>query len=437
MFEIEQFYQQSKSGEKVELEECLAFIKSFPKIIVWGAGNLGTVLGEHLKSDGIEISQYWDTRYESISMCNQIPVCEPFMQIENKQDTLVIFCITNAFVTPQLFAQLKKEQICFLKGMYLYQAMVCPVSLKKFDIMECNSRKECNIAICEKMGHIIYEQNKQQDKLMIQSLDVYVTQNCSLKCKYCYIYENSYPIEKKINYPTERILEDIDIICESASYIKRMVAFGGEPFLHPDIDRIVAHMASKKNVGIIDVISNGIFSQPKEKLERLNFPNVKIDISNYNMSLDEKLIKIREKNCELLKELGLNVTIHNETPQWRRPGNFACSHLNENQLTEKRKQCANFVQGQETGAATEQTFTLKNGKFYPCQYCDTLHNLEITSSPMDYVTLSKEDSAQEVVAKIKNVLKRPFYEACNYCNGSIEVVSKAGEQGFDEEYCVR
>lgn len=434
MFDVVKFYDDAQKGLNVDEERFFQYIRSFSKVILWGCGNLGSKLGEYFQRRGIQVDCYWDMRWKTLGACNGIQVKEPFSESDSFSESLVIVCITNAFIVPDIIKELKRKDIAHLNGLNIYQAMLCPNNIRSFDIQECNRRPECNVAICKRMSYCLKEAHRDSGDLFLQTVDIYTTQNCSLGCKYCYIYENSYPLSKRINFPTDRILKDIDSISSAASYIKRMVAFGGEPFLHPDIDVIVERMASKKNIGVVNIISNGIFRVGKEKLSKLNHPNVRIDISNYTMTLEERLVEIWKKNCELLKSLGLNVTIHTETPQWRKPGRLVANHLNENQLIEKKSQCPNFNKSKASDFESDQTLIVKNGKLYACQHCDTVHNLGIADFEQDYVKLSEHEEKSVVLKKIRKLLSEKYYGACDYCNPPMGLVDFAGEQGVDEMY---
>lgn len=428
------FYEEAESGEIIHIEDCLRQINNYKRIVIWGAGNLGSVLGKSLVDYGVEIEAYWDTRYEIIKECNGFPVREPLKGIGDKSQLLVIFCITNAFVIPQLYEKLIEEKIQYMEGVYVYQALLCPISINDFDIRECYSRKECNVATCKRHSNVMYRIYDSKEKLFINTLDVYLTQKCSLGCKYCYVYTNSYPLEKRIHFDTEQILQNIDTICDAASHIKRMVPFGGEPFLHPDIGIIVEKMAGKKNVGVIDLISNGIYSKPDEVLKQLKYDNVKINISNYNNALPEKLIRIREENIKRLQILGLNVVVHNDTPQWRKPGLLMDNHLSKEQLTHKKACCGNFCNIGTVEKDSVETLVIKGGRLFACQHCDTIYNLGIVKNAEDSVDLSETRTSEELAKKIKDLIHRDHYQACRFCNPSTEVVEVAGEQGIDDIY---
>lgn len=430
------FYKEAESGETVHAEDCLQQIRRFKRIVIWGAGNLGSILGKRLTEYGIEIEAYWDIRYEDIKECNALPVKEPLKGIGDKSQLLVIFCITNAFIIPSLYKKLNDEKIQYMEGIYVYQALLCPVSIDSFDIQECYKRKECNVATCKRYSNILYRIHDKSEKLFINTLDVYLTQKCSLGCKYCYIYTNSYPQEKKVHFDTRQILRDIDKICDAASYIKRMVPFGGEPFLHPDVGIIVEKMAGKKNVGVIDLISNGIYSQSDEVLKRLKYDNVKINISNYNNTLPERLVHIREENIEHLQKLGLNVIVHNDTPQWRKPGPFTKNDFSRDQLMQKKASCGNFCNIGTVEKDTVETLIIKNGRLFACQHCDTVYNLGIVENAEDSVDLSKPITSEGLAKEIKDLIHKDCYQACQFCNPSIEIVEIAGEQGVDDIYRV-
>ncbi len=427
------FYEAASAGYVFDADIVLKELKSYKNLIIWGAGNLGVVLGRELIQRGIEVKKYWDARYRDISSCNGVTVEKPLTRFGDGS-MLVVFCITNAFVIPKLYKQMEEAGIAYIEGVHIYQVLLCPSSIEHFDVSECYKRKECNVATCKRQSNIAYALYGNGEKVFINTLDVYLTQACSLSCKYCYIYENSYQKEKKKNFPTKRILKDVDLICDAASFIKRLVPFGGEPFLHPDIADIIGHMAEKKNVGTIDVISNGIFNQPDEVLTKLKYDHVKINVSNYNKALPAKLIEIREDNIRRMQELRLNVIVHNDTPQWRKPGLLNKNNFSAEELCKRKGKCANFVNIGENEKDTTETMIVKNGMFFACQHCDTMYNLGVIENTGDALVLDGELTGIALAREIKKLINKSYYQACDYCHPSIDLVETAGEQGVDEAY---
>ena len=102
-----------------------------------------------------------------------IPVIEPLNEIGDKEELLVIFSITNAFIIPELYRKLSSENIQYMEGVYVYQALLCPISIEHFDIQECYKRKECNVATCKRQSNTIYCLYNEKEKLFVNTLDVY------------------------------------------------------------------------------------------------------------------------------------------------------------------------------------------------------------------------------------------------------------------------
>ena len=426
------FFARVERGETVDKAELLALLQTYKRIIVWGAGNLGVALGHYFKVQGIKVEAYWDSRFQELSECNGIEVGAAF-SAKATDDLLIIIGITNAFVTPKLKQQLDEQGYQFISGMAVYQTLICPVSIDIPNIEECLHRKECNVAICDRYRNTTYLLNNDNNKLFINTVDIYVTQRCSLKCKYCYIYENSYPLEKRVDYPLDRILRDVDEICEAASFINRMVPFGGEPFLNPHLGAVIEHMASKENVGVIDIISNGVFNADSIDWSHFKHENVKINVSNYNQALNSDLVRLREKNIEEMIGAGLNVIVHNETPEWRKPGLFTRNELSDNDLRDKKKYCGNFT-FDKVQSDTVESLIVKNGRIFACQYCDTAFQLGFAEKEEDCINLDEVNDVLSLPDRIKELFHKDYYEACRYCNSGIELVEVAGEQGVDDRY---
>src|SRR5208283_4126876 len=78
---------------------------------------------------------------------------------------------------------------------------------------------------------------------------------------------------------------------------------GGEPLLHPDLDRIVAHI--RKRGMIAGMITNG-YLLTAERIERLNRAGLDhLQISIDNVKPDEvskKSLKVLDKKLQLLSE---------------------------------------------------------------------------------------------------------------------------------------
>jgi MoaA/NifB/PqqE/SkfB family radical SAM enzyme len=119
---------------------------------------------------------------------------------------------------------------------------------------------------------------------------------CNLSCTYCNEFDDfSKPV------PIEEMLRRIDRLAELGTTI--ITQSGGEPLLHPDLDRIIARVRSH---GILaGMITNG-YLLTRERIERLNRAGLDhLQISIDNALPDEtskKSLKVLDQKLVLLSE---------------------------------------------------------------------------------------------------------------------------------------
>ncbi len=105
---------------------------------------------------------------------------------------------------------------------------------------------------------------------------------CNLACAYCNEYD---AVSKPV--PTDVMLGRIDRLAELGTAV--LTFSGGEPMLHPDLDRLVAH--ARRRGMIATLISNGYYLSP-ERIEKLNAAGLDhLQISIDNVEPDESSMK--------------------------------------------------------------------------------------------------------------------------------------------------
>jgi len=105
---------------------------------------------------------------------------------------------------------------------------------------------------------------------------------CNLACGYCNEYDSaSKPV------PLDTMLARIDKLAELGTAV--MTISGGEPMLHPELDRLVAR--GRQRGMIVTLISNGYYLSP-ERIERLNAAGLDhLQISVDNVEPDDSSMK--------------------------------------------------------------------------------------------------------------------------------------------------
>ena len=155
MFDVEKYYEISHSGDIVPEKvngEMLDYIKTFAHVVLWGASFLGAALGKYLLENGVTIENYWDLRKDELEQVNGVNVILPF-STEDKENTLVIFCIGNNVIRGSLLNELcQKGYMHVLRGDYLYEGTVCPFNfLTGIDSRICQGSMCCRGLFCQRI----------------------------------------------------------------------------------------------------------------------------------------------------------------------------------------------------------------------------------------------------------------------------------------------
>jgi hypothetical protein len=429
MFDIARYYETAKSGEVVDTEPLLNYIRGFDKVILWGASYLGKAIGQYLIDHGIRITTYWDLRWEQIRELHGVCVIEPFTGGFEKQNTLIIMCIANNILKPVLSSTLEKEKYHYLLGDYFYMGTVCPANKEKGIIPDvCMRSMCCRFIFCDRLCNIVNHANKQRqveptsDPLFLFSVTVVINSICSLSCKYCTSYMHSYPPDKRKNFLLSRILEDIDRFFAAVDGVGTVTVMGGEPFLHPDISFIVQAILNKPNCGVISISTSGTCRIKKKQLVGMKNDRVNISFSNYLGSLNERQQKVFHENVKLVEAEHIPHTVGIDMPQWIVPSTLYDRHCSLDTLIAKKSSCV----------MPPRCVQLKNGKLHPCDFGSSVYNLGVADYPEDYVDISSTTLIPDLRKKIQEFLNAPFYRVCGHCEMSGSLTSKAGEQGFHD-----
>src|SRR6202167_2921611 len=117
---------------------------------------------------------------------------------------------------------------------------------------------------------------------------------CNLSCTYCNEYDDfSKPVA------VETMTERLDQLADLGTNI---VTFsGGEPLLHPELDRLIAHVRSRGMIA--GMITNGYLLTPQrvKRLNRAGLDHMQISIDNVMPDdVSKKSLKVLDKKLQIL-----------------------------------------------------------------------------------------------------------------------------------------
>lgn len=239
-----------------------------------------------------------------------------------------------------------------------------------------------------------------KDKLVIPQLDFVITTKCSLKCRDC---ADLMPYFK---CPENRKFEDLEKemnqLLKYVDSINEVIVLGGEPFLHPELHKILNYLSSLEKIKSIVIFTNGTIV-PKDKMliNALKNKKIRILISDYG-----KLSRNKEKLMNLSKMENIRCRI-NFIPLWASFGNLSRKNRNDSQLIKQFLSCGNACR------------TYFEGKFHYCERSAMGTTLGyIPSTDNDYVDImNSKYSKSEIRQRIIELsYDKKYIEACRYCD---------------------
>lgn len=244
--------------------------------------------------------------------------------------------------------------------------------------------------------------NKESEVLYLQSIDLMITEQCSLKCKDCGHLMQYYSSPK--HRKKEEIFAYLDRIDQVFDVIGGVQILGGEPLMNQEVYEIVEYAQSKESIETVHVVTNATILPKKEKMGKFNPTKVDFVISDYENER-QKIPEIRS----LLGELGISCDLAS-SGQWIDYADIKDYQRDEENLKELYRTCN-----------TKNTSVLSHGKLYICPRLANAHTLHaMPEEVFQYVDLMDETKE---VSQLKEELKKYFYgttylKACNYCNGA-------------------
>ena len=245
---------------------------------------------------------------------------------------------------------------------------------------------------------------KNEGKLYIKSLDIQVTEHCSLRCKDCSNLMQYYSKTKNSNI--DILFRSIDRFMSCVDQLYEFRVIGGDPFMNKEMYKIVNFLSNYK-VETIAIYTNVKFIPKGENFECLKNPKVILDISDYVL-----LDKSKRKADELVRLLDKNNIKYNlaKMKTWTDSGRILpFQKRSEDELKNLFNFCCN-----------SDIISLLHGNLYRCPFSANASNLKaVPIGDTDIVNLydSSIDLKDLKMQIQKLVYEKEYLTACNYCNG--------------------
>ena len=399
MFDLETFYEECNSGEKVDLKGIREYINSFDRVIIWGAAGLGQAIGRLLEAWGVSEIIYWDQRCEEIGPVGNRRIEKPFKTEYDRNKTLVMYSIPNHVIMSTLMKDLREKGYLYvIRGDIFYSGTICPYCNGDRPSSKCCWMKdECRSVICKRLQSITKNRSKTEkpgERIV-----------CNLNCMHCVQYINNYPKDRMINIPTEAICRDIDLWLELIDSVGTISVMGGETFVHPDIAKIAKKFSEHENFGFVSFPTNGLYPIKPEQLEGIEDERIVIAFGAYQHVANEKQLEIYRSNIELVKSYGISYTESRHLPTWVVPSGIYKSSDDEEYMRNKKERCL----------MPPRNLQIRDGKVHTCDRGVALYAMGVVDYPTDYYQLQEEYSLAERRENFRRFVNSPFYYTCGHC----------------------
>ncbi len=272
-------------------------------------------------------------------------------------------------------------------GLYLNDFPLCDVSEETSDFVNYT-------LAAVKESHKSYFIEK---GLFLRSIDVLVTERCSMKCQDCSNLMQYY--EKPKNIDRSRIINEIQEILSKLDHLFEIRLIGGEPFLNPDIYEIINFATGLESVSYVVLYTNATVKLDKDRLltSSRNFNKLSFSITDYGEKLSRQLPQVKV----LLDELQITYRIH--LPEWwTDSGSIININRTEQELKELFQNCCG-----------KNLFTLSDNKLYRCPFAANADRLNGVPHDTDNYVLVSEDR-EKIISYVGDI---DYIPACRFCKG--------------------
>tara|TARA_Y100001970_G_scaffold294295_1_gene449988 strand:+ start:14098 stop:15357 length:1260 start_codon:yes stop_codon:yes gene_type:complete len=252
-----------------------------------------------------------------------------------------------------------------------------------------------------------------EGKLNIKTIDIQVTERCSLKCQDCSNLMQYY--ERPQNSDESVMFKSIEKFMECVDNLDEFRVIGGDPFMNKEVYKVINKLLTYEKNKKIVIYTNAKIVPKNENLECLKNDKVLVYITNYG-----KDSIAHDALVNVLKNEKINYST------------FKCTTwLDCGRIMPNSNKNADALEHQFNNCCVSDLISLLHGKLYRCPFSANAVNLNaIPKDPTDEVNLLDEKLS---ITELRNQIKKLCYDkkyitACSYCNGrdySVETIPAA------------
>lgn len=238
------------------------------------------------------------------------------------------------------------------------------------------------------------------DKLIIPSLDIVITEKCSLNCRDCANLMQYYTHPQDADY--DELFNSLDVIMQSVDHVLEFRVLGGEAFMNRSAHLYIERLRQYNNYTRIAVYSNGTIVPKGENLYSLTHEDTYLRISDYG--------KVSRNLPKMLKLFDAHSIVYDvqKCEKWQ-----DCASIG------KKERTIEELESVYSACCVNKFFTLLNGSLYICPFSANAANLgALPPFPHETLVFNYCTDRTEIRERLFNMLRvRTYFSACRYCAG--------------------
>lgn len=364
-------------------------------VVIFGAGVVAQALFYACRHAGIHVEGFCDNNINKTKarLCERDVIYVPQLK-EKYEDAL--FLISAADI---------KDVIDQLMGLGYSRWYPGSMLLKDFDLSGCQFDVPMDF-VDYAVGTCLLCHGSYlvPDKLFLRSVDIIITERCSLKCRDCSNLMQYY--KKPLDCDTKEVARTIDMFCALADEINEFRVIGGEPFMNRESHLVVKRLCDEPKVKRVVIYTNGTIVPDERQIEYIKNDKVLVIITDYG-PLSKKLDFL----IETLQHNGIDCY----APKAR--GWTDCAKI------EKYSRGIEFQKQVFKDCCAKNTFTLSKGRLYRCPFsANAARLLAVPDYQDDYIDFFQGPQEQMDMCEMKKrmkrfILEKDYLDSCDYCNG--------------------
>ena len=375
-------------------------------MIIFGAGILGEVTLYACSAKGIPVECFVDHRI--VGPLLGLEVLTLKQAIEKHRGA--VFYLTSPNIADMIYP-------LEVLGVPEWRWKSCGAVIHDFDVsgidfLSINGSNKSSKYSTEHVKYLIrtclhhHDNYMHPELLAVQSIDLIITERCSMKCRDCSNLMQYY--ERPENADLNEMLATIDSISEKMDEIYEVRVIGGEPFMNKEVHLVVEALTAQEKIKKVSIFTNATIVPRETQWEALRHEKVKFFITDY----DELSRNIRPLVAELEKRKIAYVS--EKANGWT-----DCAALNKHNRTWD-EQTSIF-----TACCAKNLATLADGRLYRCPFSANAAKLQaVPDYKEDYLVIA-ETNREEIRTFLR---EKTWINACDHCNGrsyDAEVITPA------------